>query len=147
MLDVYKCYLLLTITMSMQIINNQSIDKKDRMVFTWAKGKHSILQERKPSGETWFTSWLYTLTEQWMYIKHDRNIVFFPQSCKEMFCHSLAHTQRVNMTVLWEEKLIFKEVLVLVSERGRHYFPIFKECILCFGKMFEADIQCMFGGP
>ena len=73
---------------------------------------------------------------------------FFSQSHKEMFCHDSAHTQQVSLTlVLWEEKLIFKEVLGWESEEWRRSPLSLKERILCFGKRFEADAQGMCGGP
>ena len=34
-----------------------------------------------------------------------------------------------------------------IGVRERETFIlVFKECILCFGKMFEADVQCVLGG-
>ena len=41
--------------------------------------------------------------------------------------------------VLQEEKLFFKEVLVLGSEEGT-LISVFTGCILCFGRMFEANV-------
>ena len=105
------------------------------MSFAWARVKiitykGSFHKGRKRSREVWCAAWLYTISEQRTYIKHDRNTIFFPKSQGNVLLQ-LRHTRQVNLTlVLWEEKLIFKEERVLASEKERHSFLSLKNAFL-----------------
>ena len=106
----------------MKIICTQSIGRKEWYLLSlmWGPARRpSLPQGRKDSGETCFTAWLYTVSEQRAYPKHHRNTIFFSQNHKDMLCGSFTHTQLVNSTlVLWEEKIIFKEVLYWHQRKG-----------------------------
>ena len=135
---------------STQIISTQSIDENDRVIFfepdVRASPEAPPSLGKKALQGSMVIAWLLCQTKE-----HTSGMTgtqfFLPQSHKEMFCQSLTHTEQISMKlVLWEEKLIFKEAQISTSERGRHYIPILKVCILALGKFFtQVYNACLLG--
>ena len=137
------CILLLT-----QIINNKFIDKNEWYLLgiMWGLAlKDSLLRGSSTLGKNGLCHGYIPFQNKECIVSMP-GIEFSVQSHKKILCCSLAH-MLVNLTMLlWEEKLIFKEVMVLVSKRGRHSSLSLKSVLFAVGKCLKQMYNaCLMG--
>ena len=98
---------------------------------------------KKASGEAWFTAF-----QNKEHTSSMTGTQFSPPKSQGYILPQFStHTAgQFDFCSLGRKAYLQRSNGIGVKERET-FIPIFKECILCSGKMFEADVQCMFGGP